>query len=228
MDQVLRPDLGRQSENDPRARQEKYAALYRETHHDILRFVGRRLGADIPLSVAEDITADAFLIAWRRFAEIPTDLSDARAWLFGVARKCLLNEKRSAMRRGALQVRIADDAILNANGVFQEPTVASPENHVASRLDFAAAWRQLSPQDQEVIALLTWENLTSEQAGRVLAISAPAFRMRLTRARHNLRKLIQPVADKSSITPIKRVTKNRREFPKTDFVMAGLTRNLSL
>jgi len=180
--------------------QERYAALYRATHHDLLRFIGRRTGADVPLSVAEDIAAETYLIAWRRFAEIPTELSDARAWLFGVARNCLLHEKRSAARRGALQIRIAGDAISAANRITSESAIESHEKQVATRLDLTAAWQSLSAQDQEVIALLTWENLTSEQAGRVLGISAPAFRMRVTRARQNLRKAIQsPVKAASSI-----------------------------
>ena len=180
------------SRDNPQIRREKYAALYRETHRDVLRFVGRRLGTNYSLSLAEDITADAYLIAWRRFAEIPAELPEARAWLFTVARNCLLNEQRGMARRGALQVRIADDAILTANREVLESAVDSHDIAVTSQLDLAAAWHKLSPQDQEVLALLAWENLNSMQAGKVLGISGAAFRMRLTRARNNFRKSLQP------------------------------------
>lgn len=232
MNDILRPDSAGSERGDPASRphgslsrnsvsrQDSYAALYRATHHDILRFVGRRIGAGIPLSVAEDITADTFLIAWRRFSEIPTELSDARAWLFGVARNCLLNEKRSLSRQGALQVRIADDAIVAANrpsGALPESATQSHEQQVVSRLDLAAAWNSLTARDQEVLALLIWENLTSEQAGKVLGISGPNFRMRLTRARNNFRKATLPAAESIAKTAKRPKADSRQEYLHSNF-----------
>ena len=59
---------------------------------DLLRFVGRRIHP----THAEDVVGEVMLVAWRRLDDVPDDLSAARAWLFGVARKTLQNTRRRA------------------------------------------------------------------------------------------------------------------------------------
>ena len=39
--------------------------------------------------------------------DLPTEPGDARAWIFGIARDCLLNHDRSRRRQAALAVRLA-------------------------------------------------------------------------------------------------------------------------
>jgi hypothetical protein len=70
-----------------------------------LRFVERRVHP----SQAEDIAAEVFLVLWRRLDDVPADREDARAWVFGVARRILMARMRGEQRRQALAVRIAVD-----------------------------------------------------------------------------------------------------------------------
>ncbi len=49
-----------------------------------------------------------------------------------------------------------------------------------------AALDTLSAQDRELVTLTYWDELTAEQVGRVLGLSAPATRKRLQRARARL------------------------------------------
>ncbi|WP_256212714.1 RNA polymerase sigma factor [Arthrobacter sp. yr096] len=58
--------------------EEAFRALYESAYPDLLRFVQRR--TDLPN--AEDVVAEAFLVAWRRFSEVPALETDARAWVF--------------------------------------------------------------------------------------------------------------------------------------------------
>ncbi len=51
--------------------------------------------------------AETFLVAWRRLDDVP---ADALPWLYGVARRVLANERRSAGRRAALEQRVATTA----------------------------------------------------------------------------------------------------------------------
>ena len=185
--------VDRQKQEDRQNAQLRFATLYRNTHHDVLRFVARRITTPDALTQAEDITTEAFLIAWRRFSEIPLDISEARAWLFTVARNCMLNEVRSSLRRKAMAVRIANDAATHVYPGAFESSLDTHEGTVAARIDLAAAWAALSPLDQEVIALAAWENLNSEQASKVLGIAASTYRDRLTRARVRLRQLLEPM-----------------------------------
>lgn len=165
----------------PKAEHEqRFRALYERNYADVLRFARRRGDPDR----AEDVAHETFLVAWRRFDDVPARPTDARAWLFGVARGCLLNEQRSQVRRGSLGVRIASES----------PTsTAGHDDTAVLRADLAAAWRRLSPAEQEALSLAVWEDLPSPQAGRVLGISSTAYRLRLHRARTALRRHLAEV-----------------------------------
>lgn len=159
-------------------REARFRALYGDAYGDVLRFAQRRIHP----SHAEDLTADVFLVAWRRFDDAPERPDDLRAWLFGIARHCLLNTRRGQGRRDALAVRVAELV----------PSVGLAEGHdadlVAQRVDLAAAWRRLSETHQEALSLTVFEHLTSPQAGCVLGITAASYRLRLLRARRALRR----------------------------------------
>ncbi|MFX0539113.1 RNA polymerase sigma factor [Ornithinimicrobium sp. Y1847] len=157
-----------------------FRELYEHAYDDVLRFVQRRAHP----SHAEDVTAEVFLVAWRRYAELPLDLDSRRAWLFGVTYRVLANARRGEDRRAALAVRIADAY----DGI--EPGLHPDE--VGLRLDLARAWRQLPATHQEALALTIWEDLSSTQAAQVLGISATAYRLRLSRARRALRTHLRP------------------------------------
>jgi RNA polymerase sigma-70 factor (ECF subfamily) len=151
---------------------------------DVLRFAQRRVHP----SHAEDVTADVFLVAWRRLDDAPNGPHDLRAWLFGIARHCLLNTRRGQGRRDALAVRVAET--VPSAGLAD----GLDTDLVAQRVDLATAWRRLSETHQEALSLTVFEDLTSPQAGRVLGITPAAYRLRLLRARHALRRQINVAA----------------------------------
>ncbi len=171
-----------------RASEADYRAFFADAYADALRFASRRTAPDH----AEDAVAEAMLVAWRRFAEAPTEAGERRAWLFGIVRNTVLNANRSQARRSALAVRIGD------GGVAESPDHA---DQVAQRLDLARAWRKLEDGQQEVLALTVFEGLTAAQSARVLGISAVAFRARLSRARRALHShFSHPAAPSTSLT----------------------------
>ena len=173
-----------------REREDRFRALYAAHHLDVLRFVARRAQPD----AAEDVVAEAFLVAWRRLDDAPRRPDDVRAWLFGVARHCLLNAGRGRARREALAVRIAA-----AEGTGDD--VAHEADGVAARLDLAAAWRRLTEAEQEVLALTVFDDLTSPQAGAVLGIPAAAYRLRVMRARRALRRHLEAAEPPAAAVP---------------------------
>jgi len=164
-----------------RRRQERFGTLFSDAYEDVLRFAQRRVYP----SQAEDVAAETFLVAWRRLDDVPHGSSDARAWLFGVARQCVLNTNRGRQRQEALAVRISE----TAPWPLREELDA---DLVVQHCDLAAAWRRLSPAEQEVLALAVFDDLTSAQAARVVQISASAYRLRLMRARRALRRHLLP------------------------------------
>lgn len=159
------------SETDPR--EARFTILYDAAYADLLRFVSRRVDP----AAAEDVVADAFLVAWRRFEDLPDHPDDARAWLFGIARGVTLNTRRSAGRQRALGVRLAE-----VGAGHLEPV----DDLAASRVDLARAWQRLSARHQEALALAVLDGLAAPQAALTLGISPVAFRLRLSRARRAL------------------------------------------
>lgn len=158
--------------------EQRFTRVYEATYADLVRFVVRRAG----IEVAEDIAAEALAVAWRRSSDLPEDHDEARAWLFGIARRLVLAHHRTS--RGALTV------------LLDEHAVGGHEDTVAVMTDLVRAWRRLSARHQEALSLTVWEGLTGAQAAEVLGISAVAYRVRVSRARTALRALLdhQPAA----------------------------------
>jgi RNA polymerase sigma-70 factor (ECF subfamily) len=168
-------------------REERFRALFADSYADVLRFAQRRVHP----SHAEEVAAEALLVAWRRFDAAPSTTDDTRAWLFGIARNCLLNARRGQGRRDALAVRVAEVAPRLG------PADGSEADFVAHRIDLAAAWRRLSETDQEALSLAVFEDLTAAQAAHVLGITAGSYRLRLFRARRALRRRLDTVESAS-------------------------------
>ncbi|TDW84279.1 RNA polymerase sigma-70 factor (ECF subfamily) [Kribbella pratensis] len=164
------------SEHSPPEREARFTGLFEATYADLVRFAQRRVSDE----QAEDIVAEAFLVAWRRTDDVPTSLPDARAWLFGIARNVILNVHRGARRRTALAVRLSETTTVTADN----------SELVARQIDLARAWDKLSGVHQEALALAVLDDLTAPQAAAVLGISPVAFRLRLSRARRALRAFL--------------------------------------
>ena len=161
-------------------REQRFRTLYDDVHGDLLRFVRRRVHP----RHAEDVVSEVMLVAWRRLDDVPSDLSPARAWLFGVARHTLLNAGRRERKQEALPIRLAEAVPVLTDG-------GPSADLIAVRVDIATAWRTLNPIHQEALALAVFDGLSAPEAAIVLDISPTAFRLRLSRARGTLTRLIE-------------------------------------
>lgn len=159
----------------PDPRESVFRQLYAELYPEVLRFVARRCHP----SHAEDVTSEIFVVAWRRYEQLPADSGERRAWLFGVGYKLLANTRRGDQRREALVVRMAETVALVDPGTHPDL--------VATRVDLVRAWGRLRAIHQEALALSLWDGLSAAEAAHVLGISATAYRLRLSRARRALR-----------------------------------------
>jgi RNA polymerase sigma factor (sigma-70 family) len=151
----------------------RFSALMTEHGKAILGYLTRRTD---PAHDAADLMAEVFVVAWRRLGDVPGEPGEARAWLIGVARRVLANHHRGANRRNQLADRLRGDLELQSQG--------APDS-VASRVGDALT--RLDSEDRELLTLVAWEDLRSEQAGAVLGLSGAAVRKRLQRIRTRLR-----------------------------------------
>jgi len=151
-----------------------------ETHAPrILAYLARRTDSSAD---AADVFQTVLETTWRRLRDVPTDDQAALAWMLGTARRCHANNRRGYARR--LQ---ATDRLRFSIRVLDPP---DPSN---SFDDVSQALKDLSEADRELITLVYWEDLTVEQAAKVLGISPVAARKRLERARTRVRLHLEAV-----------------------------------
>lgn len=157
---------------DRRARFEALAALVAEP---LRTYALRRTDPD----TAQDVVADALLVAWRRLDEVPA--GGELPWCYAVTRRCLANAERSARRQRGLLARIAT--------LDRPATVAPPDADLPDPVLHRALAR-LPEADQELLRLWAWEDLRPAEIAVVLDISANAVSLRLHRARARLAALL--------------------------------------
>lgn len=148
----------------------EFRLLYERTSARVYGYVRRRCEeAD-----CDDVIAEVFVVAWRRFDKLP---ADPLPWLLGVARRTLAHHWRSLQRRQRLALEI--------QGLEQ---TAGPDSatEVIERLSMLDALAKLNPDDREILLLTGWDGLDCQGAAQVLEISPGAARARLSRARRRL------------------------------------------
>jgi RNA polymerase sigma factor (sigma-70 family) len=141
---------------------------------------------------AYEAADETFLIAWRRFDDIPT--GHERAWLYGVAYHVLGNQHRGARRRMRLDARLRGT---------REVAPPGPEAQTLRSAELArvrSAYDQLSADDQEVLRLAAWEGLTHTELGIALGCEPSAARQRLHRARTRLAHRLERRSRRAVVT----------------------------
>lgn len=151
----------------------RFEFLFEAHYADVLAFARRRVDGR---AAADDVVAETFAVAWRRRDVLP---DEALPWLYGVARRVIANQRRSDQRRERLGARLA----LEPRASGDDPAVL-----VGGRERVLAAFARLTEPQREVLRLVAWEDLEPPAAARVLGCSPAAFRVRLHRARRELRR----------------------------------------
>ena len=143
---------------------ERFAELFNANYRPVHAFAARRVGRDL----ADEVTAETFLVAWRRLEVVPPE---PLPWLYGVARNVVLRELRARARQDETRELLARE----------RTAVDWPDD--GERGDVWRAWERLSSPDREVLALTVWEELKVRDAATVLGVPASVFSVRLHRAR---------------------------------------------
>lgn len=160
-----------------------FRALFETTYGAVRRYVHHR---GVPAGRADDIVAETYLVAWRRFDQVPRD--DPLPWLIAVARNHWRNDRRSRTRHANLLHRLP--------APLPVPPPDEPPEPGADGAVFAAL-AALDDGDRELLLLVAWDGLTPAQAAQVLDCNAGAARVRLHRAR---RRFAAELAQRSPST----------------------------
>ncbi|MEK7425624.1 MAG: sigma-70 family RNA polymerase sigma factor [Actinomycetota bacterium] len=161
--------------SDPRA---EFTAIYEDHYLAVRQFTAWQCEP----SELDDVVADVFLVAWRRFNDL--EAAWARPWLFGVAKNVLRSRQRSVRRAAAFVNQL----------VALRPALAT--NLDAGELSIEdvelikAGLQALTSDDQEVLILSTWYEMTAPELAIALSITKNNATVRLHRARIRFRTII--------------------------------------
>jgi len=193
---------------DHQARVDQFRLLFEDHYPRLLAYALRRTRTE---SDAHDVVSETFTVAWRRFDDLPSE-DRWLPWLYGVARRVLANQRRSAARQDQLADRLAFEG--EAGGYRVEASGVSDlvQEQIA----------QLRPDDQELLRLAAWEELPHDQIAAVLGISVNAVGIRLHRARNRLGRRLERAgypgagADEGKDSDVDRTQTEVRDKPTDD------------
>ena len=188
-------------EDSPEFRRERFRILYNDLYDDLWRYIQRR---SINTEEARDTLSEVFLVAWRRLEDIPAG-NEARLWLFGVARNLVKTSWRKRKRSGDLLIRIGSE--MSTRVTTDEELDNSDVLKILKALQF------LSENDQEILRLLAWENLSHKEISVVVGCSENAVAIRIRRARVRLMKVLQSEKSFAEINNLKEIAE--RFSPET-------------
>jgi RNA polymerase sigma-70 factor (ECF subfamily) len=131
--------------------------------------------------IAEDLTQETFLRAWRHRARLRDDRAGG-VWLFRITANLWCDQLRRGRSRVARAGPLEDD----------KPDRSQPPERLAAgreELKHALeAMADLPPRQREVLYLSACEGLSTAEIGSVLGVSADAVKASLSLARKSMRE----------------------------------------
>jgi RNA polymerase sigma factor (sigma-70 family) len=136
-------------------------------------------------ALADDVTQEAFLIAWRRLGDV-TDAARLPAWLCGIAR----NVARDARRRCHRETVQDAEHVIDATTPYEALSEAESERIVA------AALGQVPDVYREPLVLYYYEERSIADVARCLGLTAATTNKRLSRGRRFLAERVAIVVER--------------------------------
>lgn len=162
-----------------------WRALYREHAGRLVVWLSTRPSGDSAVA-AEDLAAEAWLVAAEKVHDFTGTSPEFAGWLFGIARKLGGNTRRRGLRRNTHPTDL--------HALAEPPAVAGPESAHAAQDWVVRALAALPPRERDVVGCLDVVGLDVETTATALGISAVAVRVAHHRGLRRLRD-VAPRAD---------------------------------
>jgi RNA polymerase sigma factor (sigma-70 family) len=173
-----------------------FEVFYREHVEDLQRFVARRVG---DRERAADLTAEIFLAAIEAAERYRPRRGTPKAWLYGIARVLVADDRRRRGRERAREERFRGSALLDEEDVAR----------MDARIDAAAQSRRLytamdrlADAERAVLELVAIDELTVAEAAAAAGVQPVTARVRLHRARHKLRAELEAASTESTANEV--------------------------
>lgn len=155
-----------------------FAAIF-DRHFDAVHaYLQRRVGRDL----ADELSAQTFLVAFDKRGGYDPAEPDARPWLFGIATNLLRHHHRGEVRQLRAYARSAADPVMDAFDGVEARLDASK-----MRRELVDALARLPVEELDTLLLYAWAELSYPEIACALDIPTGTVRSRLSRARGRIR-----------------------------------------
>ncbi|WP_204011263.1 RNA polymerase sigma factor [Virgisporangium aurantiacum] len=163
-----------------------FEALFEAHHDEIHRYVASRLSR----TLADDLAAETFLVAFRTRGRYSGPDEHRRAWLFGIATNLIRRHRRDEIRRYRALGRAGGlAAVDDGDPAATDGVVDRVVAHGVQRA-LAEALGALKPADRDVLLLVAVADLSYAEVGAALGVPPGTVGSRLTRARKSVRSAL--------------------------------------
>ena len=149
---------------------EMFSVVFDRHFTELLRYVHARLGPDL----AQDVTAETFLAAFRYRSRYDQAWPDARPWLYGIASRQIGKHRRAEGRQVRLLLAAPADRAVADFGERSAERVAAE----GLRPALVAVLRSMKRADRELLLLIAWAGLSYEEAATALGLTVSAVKAR--------------------------------------------------
>jgi RNA polymerase sigma-70 factor (ECF subfamily) len=175
---------------------ELFELFYREHVEGLQRFVARRVG---DRERAADLTAEIFLAAIDSAPRYRPGRGTPKAWLYGIARVLVANDRRQRGRERAREQRFRGSALL---GEEDEARMDARIDAAAQSRGLYEAMDRLAEGERAVLELVALDELTVAEAAAAAGVRPVTARVRLHRARRKLRAELEGAATESTANEV--------------------------
>ena len=159
---------------------QRFGEVYDRRGAAVHRYLSRRVGT----TIADDLTAETFLVAFRGRHRFDASASSALPWLYGIATNLLRRHRRTESAQYRAMERTGADPVLADNHADQ---VADQVTASAAARAVSGVLASLSAKERDTLLLFAWGQLSYEDIAAALSIPVGTVRSRLNRARRRLR-----------------------------------------
>lgn len=144
-------------------------------------------------TLAEEVVSDTMMAVWRRAGSF-TRTSRVSTWIFGIARHKALDSMR---RTGRRQREVDLDGFVDRPHSQESPIDCIQRKQVASLIQHVLT--SLSPEHQEILRLVFYEELSYEEIAKLLSIPENTVKTRVYYAKHHLKRQLEQLGQKEPI-----------------------------
>ncbi|WP_433348641.1 RNA polymerase sigma factor [Microtetraspora malaysiensis] len=159
-----------------------FTAVHDRYYRDVYLYVAGRLDTQI----AEDITAETFLLAFDQRDRFDPERGSLRPWLFGIATNLIARHRRKETRHYRALARLGPEPVMEGheNRVVTSVAAQRMQPHLAKAL------AALSGGERDVLVLVALGQLNYDEVAQALGIASGTVGSRLSRARAKMLALI--------------------------------------